>query len=493
MSNLLRYSIPVIALLSGIALPCPAARGTVVVIERDTGSLLEGVRITVSRDEKSWQVRSGRNGEAPFEALPPGPYRVNAQGSADIQGTDKAPAWQIADGQENRYLVVLFRPNAMTGRVVDENAQPLPGMIVVLEQVEEGDPEGQVAQRGTVLTDDRGMYRFGGLAPGTYALGAMQPGESSDTQEHAAAYYPSERELDRARRIKISGGVELTDLNIACPTSASGGLRVQIDGIPSEWESRRAVVALQPRAGPRLPVATQATDTGNEAHFPAIPTGEYDVIAWGPYTGGDTTTPPDTNQARYGTGTASIRNGETSQASIRLGRGVTVDARIKITGTEVAQCPGSDSLELSAERDWQASWTFRPVLLDGERARWQNVPAGRHRIEVPALDSGCEYRGMSRDDAQMSVHLAAARGSISGQVRGASLVALWPALGKFSGTGRLVSTDAEGKFEFSGLRSGIYCIRVLGGANSEPLRTLEVKSPGEVRIVFFTQLRSQQQ
>jgi hypothetical protein len=62
----------------------------------------------------------------------------------------------------------MWRPGAIAGRVLDEHGEPVVGVMVrVMRQVHvAGRP--QLASGQNAPTDDRGAYRFGGLAPGRY-------------------------------------------------------------------------------------------------------------------------------------------------------------------------------------------------------------------------------------------------------------------------------------------------------------------------------------
>lgn len=62
----------------------------------------------------------------------------------------------------------LVRAGAITGRVLDDRGDPVAGQYVVAATTDKvGAPTNQLARS---LTDDRGEYRIGGVAPGTYTV-----------------------------------------------------------------------------------------------------------------------------------------------------------------------------------------------------------------------------------------------------------------------------------------------------------------------------------
>lgn len=75
---------------------------------------------------------------------------------------------ELAEGQRMGDAVIrLWKSAAVTGRVLDEAGEPLVDQVVGIVQVAGG---GQLENGPTLRTDDRGMYRFGSLAPGRYIV-----------------------------------------------------------------------------------------------------------------------------------------------------------------------------------------------------------------------------------------------------------------------------------------------------------------------------------
>jgi Carboxypeptidase regulatory-like domain len=129
---------------------------------------------------------------------------------------------------------VLFRMTiaaAVTGRVIDENGEPVAGVLVSAsrklseEEIEEEGPYASKKQRLTpaaaAQTDDRGHYRLFGLRPGEYYIRASDSPEFGfgrfqwrDMQVReslgafAPLYYPGVLQLDQAQMIRLRAGDE---------------------------------------------------------------------------------------------------------------------------------------------------------------------------------------------------------------------------------------------------------------------------------------------
>ena len=136
------------------------------------------------------QQITDEKGRFVFTSLPPAQYRVNTSMPGYFDGgfgrsvaIREGTRIVLADRQWiDRADVQLWRPGGVTGRVIDELGEPVVGIPVrVLRQVMvAGRP--QVASSSNTTTDDRGVYRIGGLSPGRYyvSVPSVQMAASAD-------------------------------------------------------------------------------------------------------------------------------------------------------------------------------------------------------------------------------------------------------------------------------------------------------------------------
>jgi len=116
-----------------------------------------------------------------FTDLPAGRYTVTASkaGYVTISYGQRRPLQagtplQLAEGQQVRNLDLrLPRGSAITGHVLDENGDPLPGTTVRVLMYRYAQGNRQLVPAGTAQTDDRGEYRVWGLNPGDYYISAV--------------------------------------------------------------------------------------------------------------------------------------------------------------------------------------------------------------------------------------------------------------------------------------------------------------------------------
>ena len=124
------------------------------------------------------------DGKFMFTGLPADGYTVGASKPpylGTIAGARRAarPGTPIvlADGQKVSNLAIRMPMGAaITGVIVDEKGVAGPNVSVLLQQWRMQSGERTLVSAGTAQTDDRGRYRFFGLAPGDYVVAGLKPG-----------------------------------------------------------------------------------------------------------------------------------------------------------------------------------------------------------------------------------------------------------------------------------------------------------------------------
>jgi protocatechuate 3,4-dioxygenase beta subunit len=198
-------------LLLALCIPVHAAVIRGVVVE-DAGGLplarsLVVVQPIAGTSAPPQSMRSDHDGQFEFGSLPPGAYLVLAsrRGFAPVQYGQKQ--WKgsgvplvLGDSGSTSLEIRLQRFGSIAGTVLDENDVGLPDHEVVAYKNER--PPLLVAR---ATTDDRGVYRFLGLEPGSYLVrtvgkeydeGSYVPTFSLQTTRTNEAY-TAEVQLDR--------------------------------------------------------------------------------------------------------------------------------------------------------------------------------------------------------------------------------------------------------------------------------------------------------
>ena len=136
---------------------------------------------------------------------------------------------------------VLPRGAAIMGRVFDEVGDPVLDARVRVLRYQMVRGRKQLSSAGiAVTTDDRGVYRLYGLAPGEYYVSATaetRPLDRGDEQQmkYAPTYYPGSTDVVGAQRITVDVGDEQTNVNFSLlpvRTARVTGIVVDASGAP---------------------------------------------------------------------------------------------------------------------------------------------------------------------------------------------------------------------------------------------------------------------
>ena len=132
------------------------------------------------------QATTGSDGRFEFKNLPAGDYTISVApgefrasylsqmygvtGPTDMTRMRRPKPLTLRDGEVREDVnVALWRAFAVEGRVVDEFGEPMAGVEVHAKSPDSGQRAGR-AGPWQMITDDRGMFRVFGMAPGRYLI-----------------------------------------------------------------------------------------------------------------------------------------------------------------------------------------------------------------------------------------------------------------------------------------------------------------------------------
>lgn len=175
------------------ALPVGTATLSGVVTVADSGQPARKVRVTLSGGEmRGRTAMTDDTGKFAFIALPAGRYSLSASkpGHVPVSYGQRRPGpgrpgtqIQLADGQKLQVNLQIPRGGVITGTVLDENGEAIPGTQVRALRYALQNGARVLQQGGAGSTDDRGIYRIYGLQPGEYILAATPRNTAAADEE----------------------------------------------------------------------------------------------------------------------------------------------------------------------------------------------------------------------------------------------------------------------------------------------------------------------
>jgi len=426
--------------------PTPTGRITGRVVTADNGRPVKRARVFVTAAE----LPGGRGmltddtGVFDLTELPAGRYTltVSKSGYVSLSYGQRRPLQagtplQLGDGQQLKGVEFhLPRGGVISGRIVDEDGEPVAGATVRILRYQYLQGDRRLTPAGTGQTDDRGQYRVWGLMPGDYYVnaltrlagfggrGAFGPppggpaaggpgaggpgggrggrggdfasmfggGQDPEQVNYAPTYYPSATSVNDARPVTVGVSQEVNDINVNLQlvrTSRIAGRVMNPDGTPS---SAGNINAIPDGAGGRggqigMTYGSRIQWDGSFA-IANVPPGRYVLRARG-----DDNDPP-----YFGTQPLTVNGADVSDVSLVLSAGAT------ISGTVTFQ-PGSNpvpditQVRIGAPSTDQGS--FGPqasarVDKDG-RFSLAGVSTGPHLIRAQGNMRGWSLKSVTMD------------------------------------------------------------------------------------------------
>jgi len=138
-------------------------------------------------------------------------YETKGHVRQPTPASQRAGYYRVGDNA----VITLIRGGVITGRVTTSTGEPMIGVQVGAAMTR--DAEGYSVRQQTGVrsrsTDDRGVYRLYGLAPGTYIVSARGTQQLSPYDGDAPTYHPSSPR-DTAAEVVVGSGAEVTGVDI---------------------------------------------------------------------------------------------------------------------------------------------------------------------------------------------------------------------------------------------------------------------------------------
>jgi len=497
------------------------------------GTLLRKATISINRQvggpagavRGNYSATSDASGRYSITGIEPGTYRLNAghTGFLTTQYNARRPGGpgstlDLGRGQKMTGVDVRLTPHGViTGKITDEDGDPLEGVQIQLMGVVYNQGRKQLQVNGGASTNDLGEYRLSGVTPGKYYLcanyrdrrlmivgagGTVGGDEASAQEDYVTTFFSGVTDIAAATPIQMGPGEQAPGINLRltkrhtarvsgrvvdhtapetaeAPAGRGGTTTItaangqSIDMVVNQAGNRRIQVNLQPRgfsAPGNMNLFAQVKPDG-AFEFPSVGPGAYYLEAVNSQGG---------RQAHAARQPLDVGNANIEGINLAINPGTTVTGHIRYDGDPPQPLP-SLTVRLTtretaffmpapppAKVDADGNFRFDDVNPDLYNVNINTPPklylksmrAGNSDVMVSGLDLS---NGAASVDILMGTNPPQVSGSVlnsaTQQPAAGVTVVLMPREKERQGESYFystVSTDQQGNFTFSRVTPGEY-------------------------------------
>lgn len=409
-------------------------------------------------------------GNFSFENVAPDSYQTTAD-KIDFLArpnfiVDESKLLKLEAGvRHGSIMIELIPAGSISGRVVDQNGEPMDGIAVKAVQ-------GRVPS-GEVRTDEHGEFRMIALPPGKYRIKATKddfplPPEirTDGTREvhYASTWYPGVVDPASGTKVEVRAGSETDGIEIRMATAPIVGIRGKIDGMPAEGRDLTLMVS-----------RTGDPDSDSGASIEPAPDGTFEIWRLDPgryrvWAEGHT---PGDRQFQTAPEEVEIAGSNINNLQLTVMPPATLNGRVEFEEEQTTERLPKLSVVFN---DIDAGTGSRPAEIDGNRFHIEELPPGRFHVElgekayVKSIRLGqTEIDGAILDlrhgaaSGQLVLMLSTIMGGVSGAVQNEegtptqawlSLIPQEAIAENFSYS--MIQSKADGTYSFDGVPPGKY-------------------------------------
>ncbi|MGB8510884.1 MAG: carboxypeptidase-like regulatory domain-containing protein, partial [Pyrinomonadaceae bacterium] len=420
----------------------------------------------------------------------------------------------------------IVRGGVITGRVTDSDGKPLVEENVQLVSADNKTPTRTAFNPFTFKTDDRGIYRLYGLAPGRYLVsvgldkdaGAVRAGGSG--KFYRRTFYPGTTEEAQAKPVEVTAGGEASDVDI---TLGKPTVTFKAAGRVVNAETGRPVTGVLVGVGPLDKRSNSLMSLG--ARLPVNSLGDFQIenLASGRYS--VFATSQDATDWYSDSAAFDIEDADVSSIEVKVHRGATLSGVVQLEGVtdRVVAARLLSRISLMAFPEHRDGLTMPPVWMPARAAldgsfHINGIRPGRVRLSLAGVSDvkGLMLVRVEREGVEQQNGIEIAEGAqvtgvrlvfvygtavVRGQLnfvngtlpQGASVAASARRLGtsEVNPAGRYAEVDARGHFILEGLAPGDYEIIVRSYSTremKEAKQLISVPSSGELTVTLALDL-----
>jgi protocatechuate 3,4-dioxygenase beta subunit len=257
------------------------------VVNQVTAIPLRGAKLMLRRAgvglDAPYVVESDAHGHFSMNKVEPGQYRLWAtdKGLAEQEYRAEGPdaAGKVLTLMPGQHLQgILFRvipPAVITGKVLDEDSEPILGADVQAMRFSYQEGKRQLQIEAVSATNDLGEFRLHGLEPGKYYVstnsGSVIDGDSgrlSASRHDVRTFFPHTTEISAATPISVAAGEEAGGIEISAISDKGIEVAGQVLNPGASRIAGEVMVTLVPRDASGLAFSSgKTTGVDSQGHF----------------------------------------------------------------------------------------------------------------------------------------------------------------------------------------------------------------------------------
>lgn len=380
------------------------------VVDFRDGQPVPGAIVSLGDD----RVIVDAQGRFAFLDLPKGDYTINATKLSFLDGAygrqrPEGPSLVLtlaADERIGDLRIPLWKVSSVSGIVTDDTGAPLVDVPVdAMARVLIGG-KWMLRHAGRARTDDRGVYRVGGLAGREYVVAAapasILPPLADSAFAYPLMYYPGGEALSQAATVTLRVGENR--LGIDLQRTLLKAARVSGTVLDPTGRPLAATVALTSRLGDAvasggLDADEVTSDPSGHFTFSGVTPGVYELIVAKQPPQSPPNSPPD--RLLWATARISVENSDVTGVALQTRTGARVSGRIVLEGVAGQRPPFDVTRRLtgfveSADGGLVGTSPTAPLEIDATaRFSTRELVTGRYLFRMSQLPPGWALKSVS--------------------------------------------------------------------------------------------------